>query len=64
MDLALPQEMVEGIEAFKLFYEGDNKHRKLTWIYSQGTCVLKGNFDARPLEMVLSTLQVSACVEG
>jgi len=60
MDLALPQEMVESIEAFKMFYEGDNKHRKLTWIYSQGTCVLKGNFDARPLEMVLSTLQASA----
>ncbi len=29
MDLALPAEMVEGIEAFKEFYEGDTKHRKL-----------------------------------
>lgn len=29
MDLALPAEMVEGIEAFKEFYEGETKHRKL-----------------------------------
>lgn len=59
MDLMLPQEMVEGIEAFKEFYEAETKHRKLTWIYTQGTCQLKGNFDARAIEMVLSTLQVS-----
>lgn len=58
MDLALPAEMVEGIEAFKEFYEGETKHRKLTWVYTQGTCVLKGNFKARAIEMVLSTLQV------
>eukprot|EP00877_Chromochloris_zofingiensis_P005717 jgi/Chrzof1/15146/Cz09g29020.t1 len=59
MDLMLPQEMVEGIEAFKEFYEAETKHRKLTWIYTQGTCQLKGNFDARAIEMVLSTLQAA-----
>jgi hypothetical protein len=58
MDLNLPQEMVEGIEAFKQFYEADNKHRKLTWQYSQGTALVKGAFKARPIEMQLSTLQV------
>lgn len=60
MDLALPAEMVEGIEAFKEFYEGETKHRKLTWVYTQGTCVLKGNFKPRSIEMVLSTLQAAA----
>jgi hypothetical protein len=35
MDLALPAEMVEGIEAFKEFYEGETKHRKLQWVYTQ-----------------------------
>jgi hypothetical protein len=125
MDLALPAEMVEGIEAFKEFYEAETKHRKLTWVYTQvgfrkrsvlrvlcevmsavvrksqtinltkhrklgmlclcvafciaymyknelrrirhvlllllllqGTAVLKGNFDIKSLELVLSTLQV------
>ncbi|KAI8467553.1 MAG: Cullin [Monoraphidium minutum] len=60
MDLALPAEMVEGIEAFKEFYEGETKHRKLTWVYTQGTCVLKGSFKPRAIEMVLSTLQAAA----
>jgi hypothetical protein len=35
MDLALPAEMVEGVEAFKEFYEGETKHRKLQWVYTQ-----------------------------
>jgi Cullin family len=35
LDLALPAEMVEGIAAFKEFYEADAKHRKLTWVYTQ-----------------------------
>lgn len=62
MDLALPQEMVEGVAAFSEFYEGETKHRRLQWVYTQGTCVLKGAFKARPVEMVLSTLQVRSCV--
>eukprot|EP00879_Flechtneria_rotunda_P020719 GHRR01021805.1.p1 GENE.GHRR01021805.1~~GHRR01021805.1.p1 ORF type:complete len:242 (+),score=83.23 GHRR01021805.1:334-1059(+) len=59
MDLALPAEMVEGIAAFKEFYEDETKHRKLTWVYTQGTAVLKGNFDPKSLELVLSTLQAA-----
>lgn len=59
MDLALPSEMVEGINAFKEFYEAETKHRKLTWVYTQGTAVLKGNFDPKSLELVLSTLQAA-----
>ena len=47
------------VEAFKEFYEVDAKHRKLSWVYTQGTAVLRGNFKARPIEMVLSTLQAA-----
>lgn len=61
-DLALPREMVEGVEVFKEFYEADAKHRKLTWIYSLGTCMLRGNFDAKPIELTLSTLQAACLV--
>ncbi|GAX75998.1 hypothetical protein CEUSTIGMA_g3441.t1 [Chlamydomonas eustigma] len=59
-ELALPQEMVDGVELFKSFYETGNK-RKLTWYYSLGTCHLKANFDARPIELVLGTQQ-AACL--
>lgn len=33
--------------------------RKLTWIYPQGTCHVKGNFDKSPIELIVSTLQAS-----
>lgn len=36
--------------------------RKLTWIYSLGMCVLRGNFDAKPIEMQMGTLQAALCV--
>ncbi|KAK9861186.1 hypothetical protein WJX84_011054 [Apatococcus fuscideae] len=58
-DLALPQEMVDGVEQFKEFYEASVKHRKLTWIYSLGNCHLKGNFDAKPIELVITTSQAA-----
>ncbi len=40
-DLALPAEMVEGVNTFKEFYEGETKHRRLAWIYTLGQAVLK-----------------------
>lgn len=61
MDLALPQEMVDGVELFKQFYEHENKHRRLAWFYSLGMCHLKANFDVRSLELVLGTQQ-AACL--
>lgn len=61
MDLALPQEMVDGVEMFKQFYEQENKHRRLAWFYSLGMCNLKANFDARPVELILGTQQ-AACL--
>ncbi|DBA74791.1 TPA: Cullin-1 [Trebouxia sp. C0005] len=59
VDLALPQEMVDGVEQFKEFYEHNTKHRKLGWVYALGTCHIKANFDAKPIELILSTFQAS-----
>ena len=50
---------VKCVEVFKGFYETKTKHRKLTWIYSLGTCHLNGKFDHKPIELVVSTYQVS-----
>ena len=59
MDLALPQEMVNGVEQFKDFYEFTTKHRKLGWVYALGTCHVKANFDAKPIELILGTFQAT-----
>jgi hypothetical protein len=36
--------------------------RKLTWIYTLGTAVLRGNFQSKPIEMQMNTLQAALCV--
>lgn len=59
MDLALPQEMINGVEQFKEFYEFTTKHRKLGWVYALGTCHVKANFDAKPIELILGTFQAT-----
>jgi len=59
VDLRLPREMADGVELFKRHYEADAKHRRLTWVHAQGTAVVRGNFDARPVEMVVSTMQAA-----
>jgi len=59
-DLSLPPEMVRCVEVFKGFYETRTKHRKLTWIYSLGTCNINGKFDSKPIELIVSTYQAAA----
>lgn len=59
VDLALPQEMVEGVELFKGFYEDTTKHRKLSWIYSLGNTTVKANFDTRPIDLQVNTMQAA-----
>jgi cullin 1 len=59
-DLNLPAEMVKCVEVFKGFYESKTKHRKLTWIYSLGTCNINGKFEAKTIELIVSTYQAAA----
>ncbi|CAN0841873.1 CUL1 [Linum grandiflorum] len=58
-DLNLPSEMVRGVQVFKEFYDTKSKHRKLTWIYSLGSCQLIGKFEQKNIEMVVSTYQAA-----
>jgi cullin 1 len=62
VDLALPSELVAGVELFKSFYEGDNQRRKLSWIYSLGTAMVRGRFDPKPIEITMNTMQAAVCV--
>ncbi|KAD3068653.1 hypothetical protein E3N88_36533 [Mikania micrantha] len=59
-DLSLPKEMVKCVEVFKEFYQTKTKHRKLTWIYSLGTCNVNGKFDQKTIELILGTYQAAA----
>ncbi|KAL3359349.1 hypothetical protein AABB24_016090 [Solanum stoloniferum] len=58
-DLCLPVEMVKCVEVFKEFYQTKTKHRKLTWIYSLGTCNINGKFDSKTYELILGTYQAA-----
>lgn len=49
---------VKCVEVFKGFYETKTKHRKLTWIYSLGTCNINGKFESKTIELIVSTYQV------
>ncbi|KAH7678740.1 Cullins domain-containing protein [Dioscorea alata] len=57
-DLNLPAEMVKCVEVFKEFYQTKTKHRKLTWIYSLGTCNINGKFEPKNMELIVTTYQV------
>merc|ERR1719181_101237 len=57
VELNLPEEMIQGVDVFKQFYETKTQNRKLTWIYSLGTCQVLGKFDSRTIELVLSPFQ-------
>ncbi|KAL5996036.1 Cullin-1 [Asimina triloba] len=59
-DLNLPAEMVKCVEVFKEFYQTKTKHRKLTWIYSLGTCNINGKFEPKTMELIVTTYQASA----
>ncbi|XP_027117083.1 cullin-1 [Coffea arabica] len=58
-DLSLPEELVKCVEVFKDFYQTKTKHRKLTWIYSLGTCNINGKFEPKPIELIVGTYQAA-----
>ncbi len=47
------------MEVFKEYYETKTKHRKLTWIYPLGSVTMKANFNAKPIELIISTFQAA-----
>ncbi|XP_021846749.1 cullin-1 [Spinacia oleracea] len=59
-DLNLPSEMVRCVESFKQFYQTKTKHRKLSWVYSLGSCNVNGKFGQKTIEMVVGTYQAAA----
>ncbi|KAK9758085.1 hypothetical protein RND81_01G205800 [Saponaria officinalis] len=59
-DLTVPPAMVKGIEIFKQFYATKTKHRKLTFIYSLGSCNISGKFGPKTIELVVGTYQAAA----
>ncbi|OEL38156.1 Cullin-1 [Dichanthelium oligosanthes] len=56
-EINLPSEMVKCVEVFKEFYQSITKHRKMNWIYSLGNCNIIGRFDAKPIELIVTTYQ-------
>ncbi|CAL8463270.1 g2804 [Coccomyxa elongata] len=58
-DLALPQEMVDGVSLFKEYYDATVKHRKLQWYYHHGIAMLRGNFRSKPIDITASTTQAA-----
>ncbi|RWW67943.1 hypothetical protein BHE74_00024600 [Ensete ventricosum] len=52
--------MVKCVEVFREFYQTKTKHRKLTWIYSLGTCNIIGKFESKTIELIVTTYQVAA----
>ncbi|PIN02365.1 Cullin [Handroanthus impetiginosus] len=58
-DLSLPDEMAKCVKVFKEFYETKTKHRKLTWIYSLGTCNITGKFGEKKFELIMGTYQAA-----
>ncbi|CAL9085779.1 unnamed protein product [Musa textilis] len=58
-DLNLPAEMVKCVEVFREFYQTKTKHRKLTWIYSLGTCNINGKFEPKTMELIVTTYQAA-----
>uniref|UniRef100_A0A9I9DPU7 Cullin family profile domain-containing protein n=1 Tax=Cucumis melo TaxID=3656 RepID=A0A9I9DPU7_CUCME len=51
---------VKCVEVFREFYQTKTKHRKLTWIYSLGTCNISGKFEPKTMELIVTTYQASA----
>ncbi|RWV95483.1 hypothetical protein GW17_00041888 [Ensete ventricosum] len=50
---------IKCIEAFKKFYDSSTKNRRLTWIYSLGTCNINAKFDAKSIELTVATYQAA-----
>ncbi|CAM8902712.1 unnamed protein product [Rhodiola kirilowii] len=54
--------MVKCVKIFREFYQTKTKHRKLTWIYSLGTCNINGKFESKTIELIVSTYLAAAAL--
>ncbi|THU47451.1 hypothetical protein C4D60_Mb09t15660 [Musa balbisiana] len=54
-DLNLPSELIKCVQAFKIFYETTSSRRKLTWLYSLGSCIINAKFGERTIELIVTT---------
>lgn len=46
------------VEAYRNFYQENFRSRRLNWIYSLGSCIILGKFEAKNTEIVVTTYQV------
>ncbi|KAF7027241.1 hypothetical protein CFC21_039302 [Triticum aestivum] len=58
-NINLPSEMIKCVEIFKDHYNSKQKSRRLTWIYSMGNCNIVAKFDAKPIELIVTTYQAA-----
>ncbi|XP_020102127.1 cullin-1-like isoform X2 [Ananas comosus] len=58
-DLNLPAEMLKCVGVFKEFYTTKTKCRKLSWIFSLGTCNIVGMFESKTVELIVTTYQAA-----
>ncbi|XP_074564963.1 cullin-1-like [Curcuma longa] len=58
-DFNPPLEMTKCIQAFKKFYPTKTNSRKLTWIYSLGTCNITAKFESTTKELIVTTYQAA-----
>ncbi|KAM0876313.1 hypothetical protein ACQ4PT_036274 [Festuca glaucescens] len=58
-NINLPTEMIKCVEVYKKYYNENQKHRKLNWIYSMGSCNIIAKFEARPIELIVTTYQAA-----
>jgi len=59
LDCALPGSLDAGQAIFRDYYLQQHSGRKLTWINSLGTCILKATFDCGVKEVAVSLFQAS-----
>ena len=63
-ELKLPKEMLQGVKAFKAFYDSHTSHRRLRWMHSLGSATVVGKFTAsgksKEHDLLVSTYQ--ACI--
>ncbi|KAI3883554.1 hypothetical protein MKW92_044361 [Papaver armeniacum] len=50
---------VQCVQSFKEFYQDRTKHKKLTYLYSMGSCNGTGKFQKKPIELIVSTHQAA-----